>query len=115
MDYLIKVLLTTDQLASKEFKDFSKEYNFVHVTSSPHFPQANGQAERTVRTLKNLLRKAEDPYKAMLDYRNTCTNIEEIGLSPAQMFLGRRLKTDLPTTSHKKGRQKLNFDRHPGI
>ena len=28
----------------------------------------------------------------MLDYYNT--NIEEIGLSPAQMFLGRRLKTD---------------------
>ena len=76
-----------------------------------------------------MLRKAEDPYKAMLDYRNTY--IEEIGLSPAQMFLGKRLKTDLPTASPllsaatssndmkvrmetRKGRQKLNFDRHAG-
>ncbi|XP_062570398.1 uncharacterized protein K02A2.6-like [Saccostrea cucullata] len=85
------------QFSSKEFRDFSKEYGFVQVTSSPHFPQANGQAERTVRTVKNLLHKAKDPYKSLLDYRNT--NIEEIGLSPAQMFLGRRLKTDLPTAS----------------
>ncbi|XP_062619975.1 uncharacterized protein K02A2.6-like [Saccostrea cucullata] len=113
----------------KEFRDFSKEYGFVHVTSSPHFQQANGQAERTVRTVKNLLCKAKDPYKSLLDYRNT--NIEEIGLSPAQMFLGRRLKTDLPTASPllsavissndlkmrmetRKTRQKLYFDRHAG-
>ena len=45
------------QFSSKEFRDFSKEYNFVHVTSSPHFPQVNGQEERTVIT---------DPYRAML-------------------------------------------------
>ncbi|XP_062574843.1 uncharacterized protein K02A2.6-like [Saccostrea cucullata] len=117
------------QFSSKEFRDFSKEYSFVHVTSSLHLPQANGQAERTVRTVKNLLRKAKDPYKSLLDYRNT--NIEEIGLSPAQMFLGRRLKTDLPTASPllsaatssndlkmrmetRKTRQKLYFDRHAG-
>ena len=69
------------QFSRKESRDFSKEYSFVYVTSSPHFPQAIGQAERTVRRVKNMLRKAEDPYKAMLDYRNTY--IEEIGLSPA--------------------------------
>ncbi|XP_061193733.1 uncharacterized protein K02A2.6-like [Saccostrea echinata] len=85
------------QFSSKEFRDFSKEYGFVHVTSSPYFPQANGQAERTVITVKNLLRKAKDLHKSLLYYPNT--NIEEIGLSPAQMFLGRRLKTDLPIAS----------------
>jgi hypothetical protein len=79
--------------------------------------------------VKNLLRKAKDPYKAIKDYRNT--NIEEIGLSPAQMFLGRRLKTELPTTAPllssttslddiksrmrtRKATQKLNFDNHAG-
>ena len=92
--------LVTDngpQYASKEFKDFAKEYGFVHTTSSPLYPQSNGQAERTVQTVKRLLKKSRDPYQSLMDYRNT--QIEGIGLSPAQMFLGRRIKTKLPTSA----------------
>ena len=44
-----------------------------------------------------MLKKASDPYKALLDYRNT--KIPDIGLSPAQIFFGRRLRTLLPTTA----------------
>ena len=83
--------------ASAEFREFVKSYGFKHVTHSPHHHSGNGLAERAVQTVKNLLKKSKDPYKAMLDYRNTI--IDDIGLSPAQMFLGRRLKTNLPTTS----------------
>ena len=92
--------LVTDngpQYASKEFKDFAKEYGFVHTTSSPLYPQSNGQAERTVQTVKRLLKKSRDPYQSLMDYRNT--QIEGIGFSPAQMFLGRRIKTKLPTSA----------------
>ena len=44
------------QYSSAEFARFASTYGFKHVTSSPHFPQSNGQAERAVQTVKNLLK-----------------------------------------------------------
>ena len=52
------------QYSSKEFAEFAKSYDFCHVTSSPHFPQSNGMAERMVQTIKRLLKEAVDPFKA---------------------------------------------------
>ncbi len=39
---------------------------------------------------------AGDPYLALLEYRNTL--VGGVGLSPAQMLMGRRLKSKLPVT-----------------
>ena len=73
------------QFISAEFTEFSHKYGFTHITSSPQYPQANGEAERAVQTVKHLLTKAKAPYKALMDYRNT--PLEEINLSPAQLTM----------------------------
>jgi len=56
------------QFDSQEMKQFAESYNFNHTTTSPYYPQANGLAERMVKTAKKLLEHSEDPYKALLNY-----------------------------------------------
>ena len=46
------------QYSSAEFMSFASSYGFHHLMSSPKFPQSNGQAERAVQTIKNLLKKS---------------------------------------------------------
>ena len=81
---------------------FAKEWGFKHTTSSPEYPQSNGAAERAVQTAKRILKKAsadgKDPFEGLLKYRNT--PFEDIGLSPAQLLMSRRIRTMLPT--HKR-------------
>ena len=81
------------QYDSAEFSHFAKEWGFKHVTSSPRFPQSNGEVERGVRTVKNLLQKAEDPAKGLLAYRSTPLACK---FSPAQLLMGRKLKNSVP-------------------
>lgn len=84
------------EYTSGEYNTFANTYGFTHTTTSPRYPQAGGLHERTVQTVKNLLTKAEesneDPYLALLEYRNTPIN----GVSPAQALMGRRLRTSIP-------------------
>lgn len=83
------------QFASGSFQDFARTYGFKHVTTSPRYPQANAEVEHKVRTLKLLLKKAEDPYLALLNYRNTPG---PTGFSPAQLLVSRRLRSRVPCT-----------------
>ena len=84
-----------------EFKEFSKEWGFIHKTSSPGFPQSNGLVERAVQTAKKMLDKCKcdgtDPYIALLNLRNTPR--DQVLGSPAQRLQARRLKSKLPTAS----------------
>ncbi len=83
------------QYSSEAFKQFAKDFQFEHLTSSPYFPQSNGEAERAVQTIKNLLRKKGDPYLALLAYRATPL---EAGYSPSELLMSRKLRTTIPTT-----------------
>ena len=87
------------QYNSTEMQEFAALYNFKHITSSPHYPQSNGLAERMVKTAKSLLAKSADPYMALLSYRATPL---PCGLSPAELLMGRRLQTDIHVPQPKR-------------
>ena len=120
--------MTTTQFSSREFAEFAENYQFHHTTSSPHYPASNGQAERAVKTVKQLLKKNEDPFTALLSYR--ATPLPWCGKSPAQLLTGRNICSTLPQTTESlvpqwpylqefrqandslKKRQKEDYDRH---
>ena len=85
------------QYSSQEFTAFADLYGFTHTTSSPHYLQSNGLAERTVKTVKGLLKEAADPHLALVTYR--ATSLLWCTLSPAELLMGRKLHTDIPTTT----------------
>ncbi|XP_076462788.1 uncharacterized protein LOC143295111 [Babylonia areolata] len=117
------------QFTSVEFQKFADKWNFTHCTSSPYFPISNGEAERAVKTAKRILDQ-EDPFEALLSYRATPTG--PTGASPAELAMGRRLRTTLPTLQSNlepqlydknvvkqndakaKFNNKKNFDKHHG-
>ena len=83
------------QYTSEAYAKFAKDYQFHHITSSPYCPQSNGEAERAVGTVKNLLKKSDDPYLALLAYRATPL---QNGYSPSELLMCRMLRTTVPST-----------------
>ena len=73
-----------------------KERGIHHVTNSQYNPQSNGQVERTVQTVKRLFKRSADPYRALLSYR--ATPLPWCNLSPAELLMGRCLRTMVPQT-----------------
>ena len=112
------------QFMSKEFAQFAEYWGFTHTSSSPNHQSGNGEAERAVQTVKNLLRKEKEPYLALLNYR--ATPLLQ-GQSPAELLMHRQLRTRIPVLrTHKstpqhaefrardaeiKARMKKNFDK----
>ncbi|XP_055604604.1 uncharacterized protein K02A2.6-like [Uranotaenia lowii] len=69
---------------SRKMVEFATNWDFEHVTSSPHHQQANGKSEAAVKIAKRLIRKADetgaDYWFALLHWRNIPN---KIGSSPA--------------------------------
>ncbi|XP_011688911.1 PREDICTED: uncharacterized protein LOC105450661 [Wasmannia auropunctata] len=79
---------------SYKFKQFAEDFGMQIITSSPHYPKSNGQAESGVKIAKSFLKKQVDLDVALLNYRNT--EITNIGYSPSQLLMNRKLRTKLP-------------------
>ena len=90
------------QFTSKLLNEFSKQWGFLHKTSSPHYPQSNGKIEATVKSMKRIIRsswgsrslQADIMTRALLQYRNTPSRKD--GQSPAQKLFGRPMQDTLP-------------------
>ena len=60
---------------AETFTNLMKEYAVNHITSSPHYPQSNGLAEKFIQIVKNIFYKVKDKgtdiYKCSMIYHNT--------------------------------------------
>ena len=82
---------------SNEFKDFAKKYGIAWQVSAAFLPAHNGQVERGVQTVKNVLKRKGDliNLQACLIQMNAMQRGNDGG-SPAEMFLGRPSRNMLP-------------------
>ena len=92
------------QFSSLQFQTFATEYNFQHFTSSPRFPQSNGEAERFVQIAKKILGQ-KDVFLALMAYRSTANSTT--GKSPASMMMNREIRTTLPMIERNLESQKF--------
>ncbi|XP_049874501.1 uncharacterized protein K02A2.6-like [Pectinophora gossypiella] len=82
---------------SQEFKNFLAANNVKHVSVAPYHPASNGQAERTVQTIKTKLKKfSSEPWdiklsKMLYGLRTTPNSVT--GTSPAELLNKRKFKT----------------------
>lgn len=93
-------MLFTDngtQFTSQTFQIIAKDYNFIQLFSSPHYPQANGETECGVKIAKHIL-KQPDIFKVLMAYRST--PIAATGVRPAELIMGRRIRTVLPAMNN---------------
>ena len=115
------------QFTSIEFAQFCNENGITHVRSPPYHPQSNGQAERFVDTLKRGLAKlkGEEECKALQEilfsYRYTPSDTIPENKSPAEIFLGRKIRNTLnmlwssqKSAMKRNERMEIQFNRHHG-
>uniref|UniRef100_A0A5S6R212 RNA-directed DNA polymerase n=1 Tax=Trichuris muris TaxID=70415 RepID=A0A5S6R212_TRIMR len=88
------------QFVSEEFEAFCDNNNITHIKTTPYHPKTNGLAERTVCLFKNRIRASSDSMdielklqRFLFSYTNSIH--ATTGRTPAELLLGRRLRTKL--------------------
>ena len=116
---LAKLSSTTSSEVIKHLKSFFSRHGVPQIVVSDNDPQYCTTLSKTlqtcmalltlpaalnllellnelyVRTIKDLFNKSDDPYLAILAYRSTPL---ENGYSPAELLMGRKLRTTIPIT-----------------
>ncbi|UYV68431.1 K02A2.6-like [Cordylochernes scorpioides] len=99
-----------------EFQEFLRMNGVRRITSAPYHPQTNGQAERVVQTLKQLIRKngweniSVTLPRALFAMRTTPHG--KSGLTPAELLMGRRLTTRMNRLHPKESEDSENGKEH---
>lgn len=87
------------QFRSSEYQEFLERNLIRRVPIAPRRPSGNGQAERTVQTVKDSLRRiVHGSWRKRLArflLQQHCTPSLVTGFSPAELLMGRRLRTVL--------------------
>ena len=109
----IPVSMKTDngpQFISSEFKNYMTTNGVQHVTSTPLWPQGNGEVQRQNRTLLKSIRIAyaagkdwkKELNKLLMAYRSTPHTTT--GVSPSKLLFGSEIRTKVPCLEQVAGR-----------
>ena len=83
---------------STEFQTFLMENGVKQILTPTYHLPSNGLAERAVQTFKNAVKKLDGPIEVRLSkflFKYRITPQTTTGVSPAQLLMGRRLRTHL--------------------
>ena len=95
------------------FTKTMQEYSVNYITSSPHYPQSNGLAEKFIQTVKNLFYKAReegaDLYKALMIYHNMplTSNLQY----PMQVLQNRVARSQIPMSNSSRRQLGLKAEK----
>ena len=97
------------------FTNLMNAYVVNHITSSPHYPQSNGLAEKFVQIVENLFHKAkeegDDIEKYLMIYHNT--PLASTFKSPMQMLQQRLARLQLPMSNEARRRLGIVTEQQP--
>ena len=96
---------------SEIFTNLMIEYNVNHITSSPHYPQSYGLAEKYVQIVKTLFHKAKeegkDLCKCLMVYHNT--PLSSHLQSPMQILASRSARSNFPMSNAARKQKGLDY------